>query len=118
MAAVYFTHGSGDDQVQRGRRWARADGPVPVVATGHGPRPPASALGLIAAAMGKIDGSRRNRPDNQNGEPADLKNFYPADPVPSPTQTRGRKAATLRRPGAKTDDRAKSRRRLAGFPYD
>ena len=31
-AAVYFTHGSGD-QVQRGRRWARADGPVPVVAT-------------------------------------------------------------------------------------
>jgi multidrug efflux system membrane fusion protein len=31
-AAVYFTQGSGD-QAQRGRRWARPDGPVPVVAT-------------------------------------------------------------------------------------
>jgi len=31
-AAVYFTQGSGD-HTQRGRRWARADGPVPVVAT-------------------------------------------------------------------------------------
>jgi multidrug efflux system membrane fusion protein len=31
-AAVYFTQSSGD-QAQRGRRWARAEGPVPVVAT-------------------------------------------------------------------------------------
>ncbi|MFA6140725.1 MAG: efflux RND transporter periplasmic adaptor subunit [Hyphomicrobium sp.] len=30
-AAIHFT--SGGDQPQRGRRWARADGPVPVVAT-------------------------------------------------------------------------------------
>lgn len=30
-AAIYFTQGG--DQSQRGRRWARADGPVPVVAT-------------------------------------------------------------------------------------
>jgi multidrug efflux system membrane fusion protein len=31
-ATIYFTLGSGD-QTQRGRRWARAEGPVPVVAT-------------------------------------------------------------------------------------
>ena len=60
------------------------------------PRPPPPALGLLAA-LGEIDGRRRHRPDDQNGKHRFEELFHPAVLSLARTQTRGRKAATLRR---------------------